>query len=72
MDLFMRDLYPQMGTVEISTAVQPDESELITEQDDQAAAELASNGTAAGSTKRNLVLAFVLLVVMAVIMGIVD
>lgn len=72
MDLFMRDVYPQMGTVEISTAVQPDEEDLITEQDDQAAAEMAGNGTAVGSSKRNLVLAFVLLIVMAIVMGIVD
>ena len=72
MDLFMRDIYPQMGTVEISTSVQPDEEDLITEHDSQAAAEIASNGTKAGSSKRNLVLAFVLLVIMAVVMGIVD
>lgn len=72
MDLFMRDIYPNMGLVETSTEVQPDESELVTEHDDQAAAELATNGTAAGSTKRNLVLAFILLVIMAVVMGIVD
>ena len=72
MDLFMRDLYPEMGTVEISTAVQPDEAELISGEDDQAAAELAGNATSAGSTKRNLILAFMLLVAIAVVMGIVD
>ena len=72
MDLFMRDVYPEMGTVEVSTSVQPDEADLITEHDDQKAAEHAGNGTIAGGTKRNLILAFVLLVVMAIIMGIVE
>ena len=71
MDLFMRDVYPTMGTVETSTEVQPDEAELITEHDDQAAAQLASNGTQGGTSKRNLVLAFVLLVILAVVMGVV-
>ena len=70
--LFMNDLYPNMyGKVETSTAVQPDEAELITEQDDQDVAEAADNGTAAGSTRRNLFLAFLLLVIISVIMGLV-
>ena len=71
-DLYMRDIYPDMGTVEISTAVQPDEADLITEQDDQSAAQHASNSTKAGASRGKLFMAFVLLVILAVIMGVVE
>lgn len=66
MDLKMRDVYPNVGIVETSTIVQPDEEDLITADDDQKMSEKGVKGT----TKKTLFIAFGLLFGLSFILGI--
>ena len=70
MDLYMKDLYPNYGTVETSTVVQGDEDDQITAEDDQTVAEKTSNGTKDGTTKKTLFLSFILLLGLSFVVGV--
>lgn len=67
MDLYMRDLYPNMGLHETSTTVQPDETDQHALVDDQKTAQEYNTKTA---NKKNIFLAIIGIVAVAFIMGV--